>query len=172
MLAAVIATFLTSLVFGHSFFDEQLLRRGIDLSRGRGDLELQSQPISSVVNCNFVAVEPDLNVKEAINKLVKAQASEGYCLGHKKNFVGKFALQELLVVPSSSKIQDSLMKQPIFLNHDASVLQAMEVASNFVGESIPVISRSDGKLAGVVTEADIFQAYMSTQVKINDLERS
>ena len=43
MLAAVIATFFTSLVFGHSFFDEQLLRRGIDLSRGRSDLELQSQ---------------------------------------------------------------------------------------------------------------------------------
>ena len=50
MLAAVIATFFTSLVFGHSFFDEQLLRRGIDLSRGRSDLELQSQSISSVVN--------------------------------------------------------------------------------------------------------------------------
>ena len=55
---------------------------------------------------------------------------------------------------------------------DASVMQAIEVASDFVGESIPVISRSDGKLAGVVTEADIFQAYMSTQVRINDLERS
>ena len=34
MLAAVIATFFTSLIFGHSFFDEQLLRRGVDLSRG------------------------------------------------------------------------------------------------------------------------------------------
>ena len=55
---------------------------------------------------------------------------------------------------------------------DASVMQAIEVASDFVGESIPVISRSDGILAGVVTEADIFQAYMSTQVRINDLERS
>ena len=55
---------------------------------------------------------------------------------------------------------------------DASIMQAIEVASDFVGESIPVISRSDGKLAGVVTEADIFQAYMSTQVRINDLERS
>ena len=172
MLAAVIASFLTSLVFGHSFFDEQLLRRNIDLSRGRGDLELQSQPISSVVNCNFVAVEPDLNVKEAINKLVKAQASEGYCLGHKKNFVGKFALQELLVVPSSSKIQDSLMKQPIFLNHDASVLQAMEVASNFVGETIPVINQKNNRIIGVVSEADIFDAYLSTQSRVRDLEHN
>ena len=50
-------------------------------------------------------------------------------------------------------------------------MQAIEVASDFVGESIPVLSRVSGKLKGVVTEADIFQAYMSTQVKINDLER-
>ena len=59
MLAAVIATFFTSLVFGHSFFDEQLRRRGVDLSRGRGDLELQSQAISSVVSNDFIALLSD-----------------------------------------------------------------------------------------------------------------
>ena len=71
----------------------------------------------------------------------------------------------------SKTISGFLEKEPTSIKLDASILQAIEVASDFVGESIPVISRLDGKLAGVVTEADIFQAYMSTQVKINDLER-
>ena len=73
MLAAVIATFFTSLVFGHSFFDEQLRRKGVDLSRGRGDLELQSQAISSVVSNDFISLGPDAKTKDAIDKLVKTK---------------------------------------------------------------------------------------------------
>jgi CIC family chloride channel protein len=56
------------------------------------------------------------------------------------------------------------------LNHDASVLQAMEVASNFVGETIPVIQQENGRMVGVVSEADIFDAYLATQSRVHDLE--
>ena len=45
MLSVVVATLLSSLLYGHSFFDEQLVRRGIDLSQGRGNLELMNQSI-------------------------------------------------------------------------------------------------------------------------------
>jgi len=48
----------------------------------------------------------------------------------------------------------------------------MEVASGFVGESIPVVDRDTGQLYGVVTEADLFQLYLSLQTRITDLERS
>ena len=58
------------------------------------------------------------------------------------------------------------------LNHDASILQAIEVASDFVGEAIPVIDRTQRTLLGVVSEANIFQAYLATQTRIRDLEHS
>ena len=58
------------------------------------------------------------------------------------------------------------------LNHDASVLQAMEVASNFVGETIPVIQNENNTIVGVVSEADIFDAYLVTQSRVHDLEHS
>jgi CIC family chloride channel protein len=170
MLAAVIATFFTSLVFGHSFFDEQLLRRGIDLSRGRGDLELQSQAISHVVSDDFVALGPNAKTKDAIDKLVKAQMSEGYCIGDDAKFIGKFALPELLSAPRQAELAQHLVTNPVLLNHDASVLQAMEVASNFVGETIPVIQQENGRMVGVVSEADIFDAYLATQSRVHDLE--
>ena len=47
----------------------------------------------------------------------------------------------------------------------------MEVASGFVGESIPVVDREKGTMYGVVTEADLFQLYLSLQTRITDLER-
>ena len=48
MLSVVVATLLSSLLYGHSFFDEQLMRRGIDLSQGRGNLELMNQSIAKL----------------------------------------------------------------------------------------------------------------------------
>ena len=93
-------------------------------------------------------------------------------LSGEKKFIGKFLLQELLVVRASSKIDKSLTKNPVCLNHDASVLEAMEVASNFVGETIPVINQSTNQIIGVVSEADIFEAYLSTQSKVHDLEHN
>jgi CIC family chloride channel protein len=101
----------------------------------------------------------------------KNNNSEAYCLDTDGRFLGKCKLSEIAGVGKTKIISNFLDAQPISIKLDASILQAIEVASNFVGESIPVISRSDGKMAGVVTEADIFQAYMNTQVQINDLER-
>jgi CIC family chloride channel protein len=170
MLAAVIATFFTSLVFGHSFFDEQLLRRGIDLSRGRGDLELQSQSISHVVSNDFVALGPNAKTKDAIERLVEAQMSEGYCVDSDNQFIGKYALVELLSAPRQAKLAQHLVTDPVLLNHDASVLQAMEVASNFVGETMPVVQQENGRMVGVVSEADIFEAYLATHSHVHDLE--
>ena len=172
MLAAVIATFFTSLVFGHSFFDEQLLRRGIDLSRGRSDIELQKQPISMVINDDFVSATAEFKIKDAVKKLVKAEASEGYCVGDDKKFIGKFSLQGLLAAPQMGLLKAHLMTQPVVLNHDASIAQAMEVASHFVGETIPVIHHENGRIIGVVSEADIFGAYLATQSRVHDLEHN
>ena len=86
-------------------------------------------------------------------------------------FLGKCMLSNIVNTRRSAKIKDHLELNSTSIKSDASIMQAIEVASDFVGESIPVLSRVSGKLKGVVTEADIFQAYMSTQVKINDLER-
>ena len=85
-------------------------------------------------------------------------------------FIGKFALPELLSAPRQAALAQHLVTDPVVLNHDASVLQAMEVASNFVGETIPVIQQENGHMVGVVSEADIFDAYLATQSRVHDLE--
>jgi len=170
MLAAVVSTFLTSLVFGHSFFDEQLLRRGIDLSQGRGNLELMSRDISDVVNDSFVSFEPKTAVGSVIDELVNSGSSEGYCVSSEKQFVGKVSLTSLMQVPKNNKISQHLSTNPMKLNHDASIMQAMEIASKFIGETIPVVNMKTNELVGVVSEGDIFEVYLSTQSRIRDLE--
>ena len=170
MLAAVIATFLTSLVFGHSFFDEQLVRRGVDLSRGRSGIELQAQPIIKVINEDFVAINPQGSVEDAIKAAILQQSSEGYCIGKNNTFIGKYTITMLLNAPPKASITKHLMHNPVCLSHDASLLQAMEIASNFVGETIPVVDNENRQLVGVVSEGDIFNAYLVTQSRVHDLE--
>ena len=170
MLSVVVATLLSSLLYGHSFFDEQLVRRGIDLSQGRGNLELMNQSIATVVSDDYVSLAQSLTVKTAITTLAKANASEGYCLGKDNDFLGKCSLQQLLLARQGDKLGAHLMTDPVILNHDASVMQAIEVASDFVGEAIPVVNRNHNEFIGVVSEANIFQAYLATQTRIHDLE--
>jgi len=172
MLAAVVSTLLTSLVFGHSLFDAQLVGRGIDLSQGRGNLELMARGIASIVSSSFVRVTPDMTAKQTVEKLVKAGAGEGYCIDADDVFCGKVSLQALLLVADTTRLNDCLDQDPLSINHDASVLQAIEVASEFVGETIPVVDHDQQRLVGVVSEADIFAAYLATQNRIRDLEHS
>jgi CIC family chloride channel protein len=51
------------------------------------------------------------------------------------------------------------------------MLEAIEVASDFVGETIPVIEQPSGKMIGVVSEADLFSAYLDIQEHVQDVEK-
>lgn len=171
LISTIVAVMITNSLYGHSFFDKQLEQRGIDLSQGRGNLELMDARVASILTQDYLGVGPEEKIGLVIKKMSKNNNSEAYCIDRDGKFLGKCRLVEIASVSKVKSIKHFLEKEPMSIKFDASILQAIEVASNFVGESIPVISRVDGRLAGVVTEADIFQAYMSTQVKINDLER-
>lgn len=171
LISTMVAVMVTNSIYGHSFFDKQLELRGIDLSQGRGNLELMGQKVDSILTQDYLTVFPEEKIGPAIKKMSLNGNSEAYCLDGEGRFLGKCMLSNIVHTRKTAMIKDHLELNSTSIKSDASIMQAIEVASNFVGESIPVLSRVSGKLKGVVTEADIFQAYMSTQVKINDLER-
>ena len=171
LISTMVAVMVTNSIYGHSFFDKQLELRGIDLSQGRGNLELMGKKVDSILTQDYLTVSPKEKIGPAIKKMSLNGNSEAYCLDGEGRFLGKCMLSNIVNTRKTAKIKDHLELNSTSIKSDASIMQAIEVASDFVGESIPVLSRVSGKLKGVVTEADIFQAYMSTQVKINDLER-
>ena len=171
LISTMVAVMVTNSLYGHSFFDKQLELRGIDLSQGRGNLELMGQKVDSILTQDYLTVFPEEKIGPAIKKMSLNGNSEAYCLDGEGRFLGKCMLSNIVNTRKTAKVKDHLELNSTSIKSDASIMQAIEVASDFVGESIPVLSRASGKLKGVVTEADIFQAYMSTQVKINDLER-
>jgi len=62
-------------------------------------------------------------------------------------------------------------KTALSIKSDASLQQAIEAASNFIGETIPVIERETGRFLGSINEGDIFKLYLKLQGQTQDLER-
>ena len=172
MLSIVVAIMVSNLLFGHSFFDRQLLDRGIDVAQGRGHIEMMETPVVSIVDTSFPRAQPQAQSGAVVKLLADAGATEAYLIDDKGIFSGKVGLHDLIAVPAKTAIAGLADATPILIKHDASLQQAIEVASRFVGESIPVVNRETGEMLGVVTEADLFQLYLSLQTRIADLERA
>ena len=168
MICVVTASFIAHLAYGHSLFDKQLQNRNIDLSAGRVALSLSAQNLSEIMHRDFAAAAPDCSVRQALDCLQSKQKSELYLVDKEQKFIGKI-LGTKLDVRASAPANSFIDQDVLIFTPDLSLLVAIEKASNFVGESIPVIN-SDGVLVGVVTEADLFASFLQTQKSITAIE--
>ena len=165
---------ITHLFFGHSFFDRQLMDRGINVHLGRGHLKLMAEPVNLYVSQDFCSIKKSCSVEESIKKLLESNLTEGYILDSNKCFMGKVLITELIKSnekPGESESLETLfVKDPLILASDLSVLQSIEACRSFVGESIPVVENSTNQFVGVISEADLFSAYLDLDKQIKDLE--
>lgn len=172
MMSIVTSVLISNLIFGHSFFDRQLLDRGIDVSLGRGHIEMMETPVADIVTYEYCKLGEGMSAASAISEITKLKVTEAYIIADDRTFRGKITLHDLLTSGPDDPIVTLVDASPISIKHDASLQQAIEIASKFVGESIPVINRETGHMLGVVSEADLLQLYLSLQTRIADLERT
>ncbi|MEC8546371.1 MAG: chloride channel protein, partial [Pseudomonadota bacterium] len=169
MICVVMSTLVSYLLFGHSYFTRQLMDRQIDITMGRGHLRMTELPVTKYVRpSDYLAVDGASNLDTAISKMVAAQVSEAYILDEKNTFVGKVLLFKLMAArqvqkTESVELADLVEPNPLVLDKENSVAAAIETASDFVGESIPVVDMDTHRLVGVITEADLLQAYLELQ---------
>jgi CIC family chloride channel protein len=170
MVSTAVAIQVASLWLGHSFFDEQLIKRGVNLSDGRTNLQLNQMSVEEILTQDYVCFSSSDNVGYGIRKLKDNLKSEGYCVDKESNFIGKFRVIDLLDANKKMRLVDFCLHAPIVLSADESVLDAVNIAKNFVGDSMPVLCREKKQLIGVVSEADIFKAYIEVQNQASKVE--
>jgi len=171
LLAVVVSQVVSSNIFGHSFFDRQLMDRGIDLRFGRNQLSLNQTTVGGYATSDYIATPTNGTAKEVMAKLREKAQTEAYCLTADGGFVGKITINQLLDAPPAKPVSAILDRAPLTLDETHSMHEAIEIASSFVGESIPVVSKETGKMLGVLTEADLFAAYLKIQDNIRAVER-
>ena len=171
MIAVIISSLVTHRLFGLSFFDRQLLDRGIDMTQGREAILLGQTPVTQCKMADYVRVTDSTTGHEAYAQMSAARLMEAYAFDSQGRFSGKldlFGAQEA----GDNAIAGKLDVEPIVLIESDSLQKAMGVAANFVGESIPIVDESKQRLVGVVTEGDLFHAVLDMQTNVRRIERA
>ena len=157
--------------FGSSYFDVQLLNRGIDISDGRTGLFMTETDILRFAETNFHTIKESETVESAVSLMSKIDQSELIVVNQSGEFVGKTNSLSLFNKEGSLSSAEVIDKDCVFIDHDASLQSAMEIASNFVGEVIPIVHSDQNKAVAIITEGAIFQAYLSKQNQTVEMEK-
>ena len=157
--------------FGSSYFDVQLLNRGIDISDGRTGLFMTETDILRFAETNFHTIKENETVANAILLMSKINQSELIVVNQSGEFVGKTNSLALFNKQGPLSSVDVIDKDCVFIKHDDSVQAAMKIASDFVGEVIPIVQTDQNKAVAIITEGAIFQAYLSKQNQTVEMEK-
>ena len=157
--------------FGSSYFDVQLLNRGIDISDGRTGLFMTETDILRFAETNFHTIKESETVESAVSLMSKIDQSELIVVNQSGEFIGKTNSLSLFNKEGSLSSAEVIDKDCVFIDHDASLQIAMEIASNFVGEVIPIVHSDQNKAVAIITEGAIFQAYLSKQSQTVEMEK-
>jgi CBS domain-containing protein len=109
--------------------------------------------------------------QEAFSTMSEAKLMEAYAFNEAGDFSGKLDLFGAQAA-GTEPILTQLDRQPIALIETDSLQTAMGVASDFVGEGIPILNESRQRLVGVVTEGDLFHAVLGAQTSVRKIERA
>jgi CIC family chloride channel protein len=171
MIAVIISSLVTHRLFGLSFFDRQLLDRGVDMTLGREAIALGNTRVTNCKLASYVALAKDTRGSEAYARMSDEKLMEAYAVDDQGLFVGKLDLFGAQAA-GDEPIETKLDTAPITLKESDSLQTAMTVATDFVGESIPILDDSGARLIGVVTEGDLFHAVLDVQSTVRRIERA
>ena len=170
LMAVMASMLLTHRLFGHSFFDRQLLDRGIDLSLGREAIALSQHTLETHLSDDYVKVDETTSGQTALELMRQAEQTEAYVVSDSGRLAGKLSVHQAIQANKQTVFQFA-DTDPVLLNLDDSLQHAMHTVSDFVGESVPIIDRETRELLGVITEGDLFKAVIDVQSTVRHQER-
>jgi CIC family chloride channel protein len=171
MIAVIICNLVAHRINKGSFFDRQLIDRGIDIHKGRDAILLAETKVGSFIKQDQIVLNKGYNGNDAYALMNKHQTTEAYICDNKNILLGKVTLFNAITA-GMNPIEISMDSDPLVFFHDESLSRAMEKASQFIGENIPVVDRTSNTLLGVMTEGDLFHAVLAVQEQAKALEKN
>jgi len=165
LLTVILCSLLTFRFFGLSYFDRQLMDRNVDLRKGREFLALSQTLVSEVKGSEYLSFSPEVSPEEIQQAMKKAQCTEAYICDSDNVLAGKVTIHSISGI---AQLDTAIDKNPMTISADSNLNDAVAIASEFVGESIPVVA--DGKLVAALTEGDIFTQVLELEGNIRQHE--
>ena len=161
LLTVILCSLFTFRFFGLSYFDRQLMDRSVDLRKGREFLALSQTLVSEVKGSDYLSFDAKTKPEEVLIAMKENLCTEAYICDEDRALVGKVTIHSITGIEN---LLEGIDKDPIVIPSSSNLNQARSIASDFVGESIPVIE--EGKLVGALTEGDIFTQVLELEDKI------
>lgn len=166
MVSVVFSNLVCYRLFGRSMFDEQLRRRGCDITLGRDQLVLEHAPIRPYVSSECEIAHSGDSPAALRASLVRAGASEAQLVDAAGRYLGTITLNDVLAALDAGRDEpvDALATWDIaVLRADMSVLAALRQAESDESGILPVLESADSdRLVGVIAQSTIVRAYRET----------
>jgi CIC family chloride channel protein len=171
LVSIAVSVSFTQIRFGASYFDIQLDRRDINISEGRLGLYLSETLALNFCDKHFATINSNDSVGTAQETMSKHQCAELIVISENHEFVGKIDAISILNKDPTEELDIYIDKECIRIFDTDSLSDAMKIASNFVGEFIPVVNAKENIVVGVISENALFSAYLDEQRKIIEMEK-
>lgn len=121
-------------------------------------LEGEEETAGSLMNTEFLALDEDLTVAEAIEAIRQYPRKESffyvYCVDSEQHLVGVLSLRSLILAALGSKLRDMMVQSVVRTQIDSSPEEVAQLVSKYDLLSIPVVDHQN-VLVGVVTVDDV-----------------
>jgi len=175
MISSIISTLLTTKLKKESIYTLKLIRRGVDLFRGREINLLRSLKVSEVMRKNPIVIPPDMHFKELLEVMVNSPRSQLYVVDRKNDFVGIVSLQEIRRALLDQEILADLLIALDLVNTNIPRVKItenldtiMKLFGKFEVDELPVFAENEpNKIIGSINRKDVMDAYNRELVKRN-----
>lgn len=175
MISSIIATLLTTKLKKESIYTLKLVRRGIDLFRGKEINILRSLNVSDVMNPEPVIIRPDLSFKEMLELVVSSPNTQFFVVDHTNKLVGAVSLQDVRRVLLDQEYLTDLLIALDLVNTNVPRIEVTDDLASVIKvfglydlEEIPVVASEDkNRIIGAIQRKDIIDVYNKEIVKRN-----
>lgn len=171
MLAVVFSTPLCYRLAGRSFFDLALLNNGIDLANGRDQARMAITYVHEHLTLDAPVVQRTQTTTDVKHIMAQSDWSELFVTEEDGTFYGKLTARQILTT-DKEQLPIPLEDNHLVFTKTTSIRDAMLLLEGFVGDAVPVVDETNQKFLGVVTEADIIQAYLNIVQQLRDEEHA
>jgi CIC family chloride channel protein len=176
MISCIIATLLATRMQTSSIYTLKLLRRGIDIHKGRAVNVLEAVSVREVVRTDMVTVNPGDRLGSLVTQFIGHSGTTLFVTDEEDRLQGVITADQIRSLLTDASALDALLiAQDIMVegdfpsvSADASLAGVMRHLGHYTGE-IPVLEGE--RLVGVIWPKDVLERY-NTEIFKRDMARS
>ncbi len=172
MISTIIATLLATKLNKESIYTIKLVRRGVDLFRGRELNVLRSLKVADFCNHSPETIPPGLNFRQLLELVVNHPNAIYYMVNEQNRYLGLVSLQEVRqAILDQDDLSDLLIAADLAtnsvptVNMDSDLDQVMKLFGHTDYRELPVLEEESGVLVGAIRQRQVTEAYNREVVK-------